>query len=589
MKNKIDIKIPKSTSGNVGALKGFLAFGKRFLGQIIKERKKWFILVIIFDAISAATKIAAVFIVALAVKMLSNRDQTNIIINGIEIQNDITMIVILGVTLGVCLLVSALLLYQSRVLTRAIGRWVNQAVLNDVYNIFNQSAEKAAGIKFPHFENINAMLTQVPIHSGLAAETIIRLINPLFLLTFASLSLLYQQSYLAVVIFAASLLFVPIVIKFSHAVQSNSQSFYSNKSLAMGMRVSAIVNLAIHQSGAINQNKQKPSEEEAMNSFYNAYDKNLLANEKVGLIISIADSVMRSFVFILMCILVYLDEFSAGATVIFLGVLIYMLSSARAVASLTTNLLRYYPQTRRYLALTEAIKNTEYSKATATNADTSQTDQGKLRYGDSTLLLSPYPLTTLTLRSIIGPLIHSEHLTISDLHEIRFASANYRFHDGTVIEHLLGAQSGKELQDKALDLAKDLNADTSFAALSNGYQTKVNQAQWDKMSAEARLALRCIPLILNSKQNLIFIDYNLVKPVSIKSINKIFKQFSDCKLVVTMLGGKMEELPSARWHLSINEDDSISSGDNKWFEEQLASAETSNVEGNNPLINMEIL
>ncbi len=588
MKQNRFAAIPKYTSANVGAFKAFFAFGKRFLTQIISERRNWFILVIVFDAISAASKIAAVFIVALAVKILANTDKTYFDMLGIQIPNNISLIIFLGIALGVCLLVGAILLYQSRLLTRAIGRWVNHSVLDEVYEILNQPAEEVAKINFPRYENINAMLTQVPIHSGLAAETIIRLLNPMFLLAFACISLLYQQPFFASLIFATSLLFLPIVIKFSRAVQSNSQSFYSNKSADMGNKVSSMVNLAINQSGVLNKTYKNLSQEEAIDAFYNSYDTNLLANEKVAVIISIADAMMRSLIFILLCVLVYFGEFTAGATVVFLGVLVYMLASARNVAALTTNLLRYYPQTRRYLELLEAKKSSNEQSDFASRKTALDSTEG-IQFGETALMACPYPLTKLFLKSIVDPLISSGHVIHPDLHGMRFVSASYQFHDATILEHLIGAQSGKKIEEEALKLAKQFNADKSFRDLQDKYQTRVNRSIWESLTPEAQLALRCIPLLINSNQTLIFMDYDLLLAVETKLINKISKLFSNCKLVITMSKISINELPNARWFLSMDENNTILSGDKKWFKKQLLLVSQNQIESGDSIGDLETL
>ncbi len=103
-----------------------------------------------------------------------------------------------------------------------------------------------------------------------------------------------------------------------------------------------------NQHGVIEKSDSLSTEFSFARKFFDSFDKNLLANHKIGLIMAILEATLRPILLVGLGLLVFTGTFTVDTAVAFFGSLAYLLSSIRTTFSYGTNLLRFQPQVNLY-------------------------------------------------------------------------------------------------------------------------------------------------------------------------------------------------------------------------------------------------
>lgn len=560
-------------------LKQFSDFVLDIVRNTIKYRPLLFFKIVCFDAINAASKIAVVVVIALSVKALGAEGHTTIFLN-LSIPRTTDAIYGFGALIALIGLIAAVSGYASAFLSRKLGRWANQHSISQIQHILHLSPDQAKKVKYTPPVNINILLTQLPLHTGLAYETIARAINPIALLLFASAALLYQQPMFAGIVFLISILVIPLILKVSLGTQQNAKSFYGKHALNLGFEVNKLINNLNYQHGV--SEKIELTKDEMANHFFDSFDRNMLANDKTALIITILDAIIRPVLFVFVGVLVFSEKFSIEAAIAFLGSLAYLLASSRTVLSLFTNLLRFQPQVKQYLDLLQSYhsilgerKNIEYVGNTNIQENSTADNQENL----FAMALLNKPLSTLTIGHFMPQLIMwSQENGFEANNEIYFVAAQFRFDPSkTVAEHLCGASSySKQTFERAKSIADLLDASDSFISLPNSWHTILSENTWKNLSSAARVGLRVIPLALKNPKSTLCIDIDVIKSFNTQKTKNLVDIFKHCNTIITTTT-EFIELPNINTFIIINSEGKMESSSNqRWFTEKLNECKSKN-------------
>jgi len=537
---------------------------KLFSGLIIRIalvslKNKYPLVALIFalNALSAISKLAVVLIIALAVKALGNESGFSMF--GFYIENSIQSIFILGGGLGIVALVGAICGYYSVYNSRALGRWANQKAMMEIQEIISLPPAEAQRVKLVIPQNPNILLTQLPLHTGLAYEAIAMMLNPALLILFSLAALFYQNSIFALAVLFGSVFIFPILVKTGIGIQRNAKSFYGEQALNMGSGINTMITLLNSQHGIIP--KSNDDEKRVFSKiFFDSFDKNILANHKTALVIAVLEAVLRPAIFIAMCTMMYLGKFTVEAAIAFLGSLAYFLSSSRTVSSLLTNLLRFQPQVKQYFDFVDAFDNIDLAEP----LNPKQND----KIGSVTVVLLPKPMSTLTLGYYLPSLLNQKGSF--NQQNVFFVFSNFRFHTGiSILEQLCGnAEPSEELKDKTILLCENIDATSSMLKLKDGLDTKLSEHVWNQLNSAARVALRTVPLALKPSGSTVLIDINVVKNLAPNLFPKLINSFSHCDLYITTNGEKVGQIIADGYYI-IDSLGKLNYGDRVWFETEL--------------------
>jgi hypothetical protein len=297
----------------------------------------------------------------------------------------------------------------------------------------------------------------------------------------------------------------------------------------------------------------------------------------------------------------FVGEVTIEATIAFLGSLAYLLASARSVSGLLINLLRYHPQVIHYHNFVDASdtsSNTSQSaeKTFPTRLELNTTDPNskdnfhltRINPGELSLVLHREKVSTLNLASILPPLFGQQITNTNLLNNTYFVSDAFRFASTTVMEQLCAQNCTRKRKEKAIQYCRDMGADTCFEGLPNGYDTSLNEVIWNKLSAQARVAIRVIPLFLQKTPNVILIDIGVVRGMGDKILPILNNALPNSYLFLVQNYASNFPGYSADHFLEITSDLQLMSGDKQWFQNQLETATNINQESSE-IPNAELL
>lgn len=542
-----------------------------------ERQKRRFAAILLLDALAAASRIGALVAIAAAIGLFTSQDGKAFLGYHVNVPPTVRSVAAFTGTIAVLTLLGGMATYFSARLSRQFGRAMNEKTLRDIIGFLGLPPAVAAHAKMPVPRNLNTVFTQIPIHAGLAAETLARLVHPLFLVLFTGALLLWYQPLVAIIAFGAFLAFLPLFLRTTDVIRKNARGFYADRAVELGSVVAASITRLSGQHGIVPKSRVDETsliEAAPVRAFFDSYDINLLANERIGLLLALADSVVRPALFALICGLVFLEGYPVDAAVAFLGGLAYLLGSARSASGLLINLVRYQPQVARYFGLVDAVAVAHSTGAAPGNwqdvtiralDERNQKAELVVAPGEVGLVLSDRPLSTFTLGSLVADLFSTE--VPRDMDRLAFVSGGFRFTPVSVISQLCGGVVDADRAGAARQLAAGLGADRSFSALPNGYETILSEDVWAGLDAAARVALRIVPLAVNASP-IVFVDIAAIQSVGEKGWPAVREVLSgSCLFLFVPIGGNPPAL-AANWYFSVY-GGGLRIGSPEWFRGQM--------------------
>ena len=534
--------------------RGFLQLVKAMLTRCLKGRPKLVLAILGADTISVTSRLMAVLILSAMANVMKNDGIFSFRDYDIFISDDLfTQGLWAALAMIMCLLLSAFFGFIAVFLARKLARWMNEQMIDDVMLGLTQSPEIAIQAPYSDPNIFNRLLTQNAIHCGMMAETILRMANPIVMFTLAWGVVFIQSPPLAIGIVVFVILFLPIFFRLFVKTQSVARDFYADSAQIMGQGVSQAVLSLNPQYGVFTgpHNEKMVKHVPYMRDFLGALDSNILANERIGLLVGIIGALFVGFVIGVNSYLASLKAIDIAGIIALTGGFLYLVASARTVASMLTNLVRFYPQVKsiwdfftplKYpkpqhtnIALPQSFWLKPHKAALGKDAQSSQglerlqLSQGGARVG----LISPFPLSKFTLAKFLTPLITPGGNLETLSRNLVFVSSRYRFKAGETIS--TNFNSGRvELSEKSVDIAHAMNVLEEFEKLPNGLSTLMSEAVFNRLSGKARTALRLIPLMADTRPRLVLIDVAAVRNLNPATFDDVFSHFKNCIIIITM-------------------------------------------------------
>lgn len=564
-------------------IRSFAATVYRIFAGALSHKFPMVTSIFVLDLFSAISRIVVVLIIALAVKVLSGDSSQSYFGINFEFSNSFETILIFGIAIGVISVIGAMAGFNSIRLSRKLGRWSNSLAMNDLYSVLALHPSVAAGVKIQPPGNVNLMLTQFPMHAGLATETLARMINPVLLFLFSILVLFVQQPIFAFVTLLLGMLFVPLFLRTGRRIQSNARAFYSKHALELGAGVSSLANLMNSQHGIANKQTEAGSLAglDFVNRFFDSYDMNMLANERAGLIVSLADALLRPVLFVVLVSMVFLGELTVEATIAFLGSLTYLFMSAKSVSGLFINLLRFHPQVQQYHKLLDAASSQNltpdakplgFPSSLKVRQLTDNSNSFTMKPGHIGLGLIDNRVSTLNLGRLLPAIIGDDAQNQNLLNNLYFVSSSFRFAKTTIIEQLCTSGYDVDREKIAIQHCVDLGAADCIQKLPRGYQTELSEDVWNKLNAASRVALRIVPLMMWPQPNLIMIDVGVISGLGEKIIPVLKKSLQKSYIFLLLENGSNCPQYEVENYFSLVNWELTGIGKQGWFINEVASS-----------------
>ncbi len=192
-------------------IKSFALTIKKLVKFAAANHPKLLLLIATLDCICATAKLSVVILVALFIRVISS--DVPFILYGIHLSPSIKSILNFAVAIAIAALIAAITDYYSIYYSRKLGRSTNQEAMRLVRKVLAQKPLDAADVKFKPPANLNILLTQLPLHTGLAFETLARMNNPILLMFISCGFLIYQKPIFAAGVIAVTLITLPILLK----------------------------------------------------------------------------------------------------------------------------------------------------------------------------------------------------------------------------------------------------------------------------------------------------------------------------------------------------------------------------------------
>ena len=521
--------------------KGFIALVKGILLRCLRGRPKLTFAILAADTLSVIGRISAVLILSVMASVMKNDGLLKFKSYEVFLSENLFVQGLIGASAMIgCLLLSALFGFAAVLLARKMARWMNEQAIDDIMSGLAQSPDIAVQAPYTDPDIFNRLLTQNAIHYGMISETLLRMANPIVMFALAWVVVFIQAPTLAIGIIVFVILFSPIFLRLFIKTQRVAQDFYADSATTMGQGISTAVLSLVPQYGVFFGPHQEKmvKQHPYMRNFLDALDNNILANERVGLLVGVIGALFIGFVIGVNSYLASLEAINIGGIIALTGGFLYLVASARTVSSLLTNLVRFYPQVRSVNDFAQPLKSPPVAKTNIAlpEALLIKSDKVKLRLvkgGERVGLISPYPLSKFTLEKFLTPIITPGGNIETLSRNLAFVSARYRYKVGETITINLNA-GRVEYSQNAVEIAQAMGVLAEFEALPQGLSTQMTESVFKTLSGTARTALRLIPLMANPESRLVLIDVAAVRNLNPTTFDAVFSHMKNSMILIIM-------------------------------------------------------
>lgn len=527
--------------------------GREFLGMIfraltlvIRRETKLALSILLADGLWVATRMGALGAVS-AIAYILNGDGSLTIgsFKYIAPDDPWQLGLLAAVSLSSVVFVAALAKYLGAWLSRRLAHRMNERFIDRVVAAFATSPSRSVAVDPIHPDELPRMLTQNGFHYGMFCETLLRMFSPmaLFVLAFAVVASL--SFWVAGAIVGFVLLASPLYIRAFTRTVKVASSFYSDQAARMGGSVAGLISLLTSQFGIMRPTKDALdlNHNPDMERFLDAFDDNILANERIDLLMGVLGAVFVGILAALSLPMIETGQFSAAGVIALLGSFIFLVSSGRTLMGMGVNLLRFYPQIRYALDLTNTVQQEpEYDGGPLPDSITvTASQEGSpvpyliLKPGaeERLALLYPQMLSKFTLAPVLTALSSGDpQLRATLAKHVRFLSHRYRYAPGRTVSSHLGLGEGDD--DRILELAEFLGARSDYEALPDGFDTPMSEAMYQSLGGEARTSLGLLPLMREQGPRLVLIDAVAIQNLNPLTFAGIFEKMPEAIIVIVL-------------------------------------------------------
>lgn len=535
--------------------------------------------VLALDGLSVATRIATLALLSVIAGAFGGDGRLSFAGWTIRVTGGFAETMVLALGIGVISLVGAWAAYETVRRSRSLGRHINEIAMERVLQRTCLLPTEAMHAAMPPVD-LNRMLTQNSIHTGLAAETLLKLVNPLGLFLVSWLLLGYLSISIAFLILLAGLVFLPFYLRQSYKVQTDVKEFYSIRADGLAGSIAQTATVLSGQLGMVPEMpaKMRLGRMDAVHRFLDGLDRNILANEWLGLSISIASAILVPIVLLTLGLLTARGQMTISTMVAFIGGFVYLTAATRTVSSHATNLLRFFPQVHALSVfvgkdgLVSAPRTDEASVAPEPGATAPLKPVVLSMPGGARMTVAPCErlgliadrrVSRLELPGLLLPLLEAGLDRIL-LPRLCFVAGSYRFPvGGTVANMLTGTEASAAASLPAL--LERFGIAAEIAALPQQLDTIMSEAIWQGFSGSARGAARLIPLMLKPDPKLVLIDWAAISHLNAKHLPSLLEPFARSFVVIVLQDANCPAGLAEKF-LAVRDHHTVGLGDREWLE-----------------------
>lgn len=390
---------------------------------------------------------------------------------------------------------------------RMLGRKTHVNILIQILDLF--PACLALQKKTP--TEINRLLYQATLHTGIAVETIFQSIQPLLMLTFATITLLALDSVLMVILITSVLPIIPLYAVQAKKLVKLSENFHGKSASEFAQVYSDYIGRVTKQNffTSVGGEAADKMSDPRFDTYLNDYDNIVLANDKMTFTFAAYRPVLFAVVLIYVAITYPLNADSSLIIIPLLFAVFYFSNSGISFIASGTNLIRLLPQVKLVYDVFESEIITP--------------DSWHFNEFDFSGIAYCHVYCDVDNRTVIE-LSDSYCQQFDEELKFCFVSQAFRASEMTVMEVLCaGDLANMPVVNKLLDR---WGAVSFYERLSEGGATAYSNDTFSELTPKERALFHLVPSAFALEGSLVFIDESALRWFDRAEYDDIIEYFS---------------------------------------------------------------
>lgn len=458
---------------------------------------------------------------------------------GVEISSRIMEVVILAAVVGILVAVGTWASYLSAVRVRAVGREAHAEIMEQIFRRLTgvRQSRPGSGRRYTR-QDVSQQLLRNAIQIGIAAEMVIRSFRPAAYCLMAGGTIFVIAPFLTAALLPLGLLVAPVLYWVGARVIADSRDFFDARVGDYGRRVNTLV-ADIDTSGV--PFPPPPAlgyvrSDRAVTSYLDAYDRFQLANDKMNLVVGLAQALLLAAATIAFGYYVLVTGERWGILVAYIFGLMLVVTNLRTLVSHLASFNRFYPnvvgflefwhRTAEWSALDTSVNHKVLKLCCEMPVFPGSVNEMDLVPGLSVYYLHPMPPARLQFADFVAPLVTACGGEAPAIETAAFAGESRRFVPGTLSQNLALPE------ERCWEALQIFGVTAEVKTLADGLATPMDETTWSVMSPELQRAIKVIPL-LAADSRVVFIEYPLLNKITLQQRDFLLLAMRDRIVFVT--------------------------------------------------------
>ncbi|MEZ5873891.1 MAG: hypothetical protein R3D30_03395 [Hyphomicrobiales bacterium] len=414
--------------------------------------------------------------------------------------------------------------------------------------------------------------------AGICTSKMLRLIQPIIYLVLALSTILYLEPVLSTALIAFSLVMLPIFYLLSRRIQKNASNFFGRQK-AEGSHAVSILTARLQGANAGQGSRVRNDwldSHPAYEAFLDAYDNHKLAADYMALRASLLRSIFVVSGLAAFGWLAIEGQRSWSVLVIYVGALIFFAAGLQRFLTLLTGLIKFYPQTRRAVAVIDRLNAAEASaplvaepppnvSLSATRRLEGSERRRVVAQGETAALLTKMPLTRLSFQEFLRPLRRGSNAPSAMWDTATFLAAVQSLPHDRVDRAVLGADGLHSNGAWLEGFLEEALGPSYRKLLPEGLETELSEERWESLPLCAKEALTLASVCAEAR-GVLFLSAACVTQLPHDLLRKL-PQTQDIRYLF-LVSGQIILPPVADHYVVADETSIVGLGDDSWLQAQ---------------------
>ena len=479
--------------------------------QVVPGHVTRLVSVVLLDGVGAISRTGLITFVAFFVNGIQSDRPLRIPATEIVIGSDAMSLFLLSAGTLVLLLLGGVAIYLAAVNTRLIGRAVHTVIANNVFERIRGLRNLCVTPIDLTRQGIQLQVMRNAVHIGLITETLIRTIQPVIYIVVFTCVAFYLDVRLTLLVAPFAMFLIPVVYGIGRQIHKIAGQFLNSQVTDYAAFVRRII-VGLDGSTAPRQLAQSPlavfEGSEAVRAYFDGFDKNQLANDKMALAMSAFQAVFLSLVIIAFGYYALNDLRPWGSMLGYILAIHLVVSNVQTLLSHLANLNRLYPQLLDYFSFDSVSSGAGTQERRAVlpgvNSNLTLRINPSLVDSRSEVTLQPgHPLYyccgvhpgRLEFWKCISPLCMASPVSENLWRHADVVAGEHPPMPTSILDNLVGVEQTDRNRTRVEKTLDEFGLLEEVRRLSQGLGTLVTAEVWDHFSRRLKIAVRLLPVV----------------------------------------------------------------------------------------------